>query len=162
MRYTQKTMLSCVLKVSHFHIFTYIFCYQHSLLMSFIKILLGLEHVKNTNSKLQTHTQREGDQNLWGSARCLRSRGRKERSIDDLHRITRGLQLVLSKTLIRNQPTLKMGSLPLFIERRRNSQISSRSGPETVLTQLSVDWLFDRPKCAVDQRLTAYLNRSTG
>jgi len=29
----------------------------------------------------QTHTQREGEQNLRGSARCLRSRGRRERSI---------------------------------------------------------------------------------
>jgi len=42
--------------------------------------LLGLENVKNTNPTSQTHTQRERDQDLRGSVRCLRPRGRKERS----------------------------------------------------------------------------------
>ena len=49
----------------------------------------------------------------------------------------RGLQLVLSRTLTRNQPHSKMDSHPLFIRRRRKPQNSSRSGPESILTGLS-------------------------
>ena len=43
-----------------------------------------------------------------------------------------------------------MGSHPLFIG-RRNPQNSSRSGPELVLTRLSVDCPVDRSKCTVDR-----------
>ena len=42
---------------------------------------------KTQTLRSQTLTQRVGDQDLRGSARCLRPRGRRERSIDDLHKI---------------------------------------------------------------------------
>ena len=44
------------------------------------------------------------------------SRGRRERPIDDLHKIKRGLQLVLSRTHSEITTNPKMGSRPLFIE----------------------------------------------
>ena len=81
---------------------------------------------------------------------CLRPRDKRERSIDNLHKITRGLQGSLKNSHQKINP-LKMGSHPLFIERRRNSQISSRSGLEIVLTRLSVDRPIDRSKCVVDR-----------
>ena len=73
--------------------------------------------------------------------------------------------MVLSRTLTRNQPCPKNKLHHLFIGRRRNPQNSSRSGPESPLTRLSVD----RPKCAVDYQVdhsksckTAGLNENVG
>jgi len=63
--------------------------------------------------------------------------------------------LVLSRTLTKNQLYAKMSSHPLFIGRRRNLQNSFRSGPETVLTRMSVDRV-DRPKRVVDRALCHY------
>ena len=48
-----------------------------------------------------------------------------------------------------------MGSHPLFIERRRNPQISSRPGLETALIRLLVDRPVDRSKYLVDRRSIA-------
>jgi len=43
-----------------------------------------------------------------------------------------------------------MGSHPLFIERRRNLQNNSRSGPESSMSWLLADRPVDWPKCAFD------------
>jgi len=65
----------------------------------------------------QTHTQREGEQDLRGLARCLHPRGRRERSIYNYtryKRITRFSQ-ELSPEIINPKNEL----LPLFIGRKR-------------------------------------------
>jgi len=45
------------------------------------RFLLGLEHTKNTNPRSQTHKQREGDQDLRGTTRCLRPQEKRERDL---------------------------------------------------------------------------------
>ena len=54
------------------------------------------------------------------------------------------------KNSFRNLLTLKWVHI-FYLERRRNPQISSRSGPETALTRLPVDHPVDRSKYVVDQ-----------
>jgi len=129
--------------------------------------MLGLEHVKNTNLKSQTHTKR-------GTPRFTRF-GKMPTSLRhkrDILMIYTRLQedyKVLSRTLTSKQPYSKMGSHPLFIKRRKNSQISSRSDPKTALTRLSVDRSVNQPKCTVDRAkscktagLTGYVSRPAG
>jgi len=75
--------------------------------------------------------------------------GIRERSIFDLHKITRGFTIgSLKNSLFSHNP--RNGFIPLFIEKRRKPQISSMSGLELALTRTSVDRPVDRSKCVVD------------
>ena len=58
------------------------------------------------------------------------SRDRRERSIEDIHKIIRGLHLVHIRTLTSSR-YLSNEFHPLFIEGRRNPQNSFRSGPKS-------------------------------
>jgi len=86
------------------------------------------------------------------------SPGRRERSID-INKITRGLQLVLLRTHseIFNP---KNGLHLLFIEKRK-PQNNSRSGPESVLTRLSVNCLVDCSMLSVIVNLLEMSGRLT-
>ena len=91
----------------------------------------------------------------------LMSRGQKREIYWWFTQDARGLQLIFSKTLTRNQPYPKMGSHPLFIGRKRNPQNNSRSGPETVLTRLSIDCSVDHSMPSIIIGLTENVGRST-
>ena len=68
------------------------------------------------NAQTHTHTKR-GRQRFTSLVRCLRSQSRKERSVNELRKITRGLHLVHSKTLT-SSTYPSNGFYSLFIGRR--------------------------------------------
>jgi len=114
-------------------------------------ICVGADACQEYKPRSQAHTHKERETKLYEVRQDAYVPEKKREIYWWFTQDRRGLQLVLSKTLTRNHPYLKMGSHSLFIERRRNSQISSRLGVEIALTRLSVNGPVNWPKSAVDR-----------
>ena len=115
-----------------------------------------------------TETHIKGDQDLRGSARCLCPWGRRERSIDYLHKITRELQLVLSRTHseINHHPKIGFITSILREKKKPSKQFQVRyrnSSHSTVGRPLQVHgWPLGRPLNAFCYCRTYWKCRSIG
>jgi len=125
--------------------------------------MLGLEHAKNTILNAQTHTQREGDRDLWGSARHLHPRV-EERYLLMIY--TRYKKIIISSLKNSHQKINppQNGLHPLFIGRRRNpktvlDRVQNHLWPDYRSTSRSTECAVD---CPVDSAKSCNLAILTG
>jgi len=99
---------------------------------------------------MHKHTTKEGETRVYKVRQDAYVPGAEERYLLIYIRLQEDYYW-FSQELTQKILNPKNGFNSLFIEKRRNPQISSRSGPEFILTRLSVDRPVDRPKYVVDR-----------
>ena len=107
--------------------------------------MLNLEPAKKHKPLITNHTQRETE--IYEVRQNAYVPGAEERSINDLHKIYKRITMILSRTHSARLLS-KMGSTPLFIERRKKKpKIATGQFQNAAQIRLSVNHAIGHSKC---------------